>query len=137
MMTNKNVFLDTNVVLDFLDQKRENHGIAHKMMSRIVLNDYKVVISEDMLSTIFYIDKNSRKVLSFFKTIVKKWQVVSFGEKVILSSIGIALNEKADFEDVLQCLCAKENDCSILITNDKNFYDCGVSVYTMKQFLEK
>jgi len=51
--------------------------------------------------------------------------------------IGISLVKKLDLEDILQCLCAKENGCKILITNDKKFYDCCVSLYTIEEFLKE
>lgn len=46
------------------------------------------------------------------------------------------LQEKnLDLEDLLQCLCAKENGCGYLITNDKKFCDCGVKVMSSVEFL--
>jgi len=38
-------------------------------------------------------------------------------------------------EDTLQCLCAKENDCDMLITSDKHFYNCGMKIQTASEFL--
>jgi predicted nucleic acid-binding protein len=45
------------------------------------------------------------------------------------------LGNSLDLEDILQCLCAKENGCDVLITNDKKFYDCDIKIMTIKEFL--
>ena len=42
-------------------------------------------------------------------------------KEVIKSGIELAIEKNIDLEDILQCLCAKENGCGYLITNDKNF----------------
>ena len=131
----KRVFLDANVVLDFLDGKRAKNSQAVSLVKYLVINEWTIVISEDMLSTIFYIDKNSDRVLYFFKKISKDWQIIPFGMQVISDSISRALDYNLDLEDILQCLCAKENGCEVLITNDNKFHDCGLSIQTVDAFL--
>lgn len=132
----KKVFLDTNIILDFLDKKRPNHKKVQDLIKHLMLNGYSIVISEDMLSTIFYIDRDNIKVLNFFKNIVTKWEIVSYGVTLIENAVDIALENSLDLEDLMQCLCAKDNSCEVLITEDKGFWDCGVSIYTADDFLK-
>ena len=132
----KSVFLDTNIVLDILDSDRANHSDAKQLLAKVINDGYGVFISEDMLSTIFYIIKNKQAVLSFFKLILQQWQVVPFGNEVISGAIDRCLqNQGQDFEDTLQCLCAKQLKCDFLITHDANFTDCGIPVLTINKFL--
>lgn len=132
----KTVFLDTNIILDIVDSERENHEHAKNLLRKTIKEDSTVVISEDMLSTVYYIVKNKKAVLSFFQTIIQQWHVVAFGQKVISSAINYCLNnEGADFEDALQCFCAIENKCDLLISHDRNFIDCGIKVSSIKLFL--
>jgi len=49
----------------------------------------------------------------------------------------MSLEKDLDLEDVLQCLCAKENGCDVFITNDRKFYDCGINIMTTEAFLER
>jgi len=134
----KKVFLDTNIVLDIIDSTRKNHKFALEVVRYLLLNDYTIVISEDMLSTIFYISIQKKDALLFVKEVILiDWQIVSFGEDVIRTAINLSIEKNLDLEDLLQCLCAKENSCDVLITNDKKFFDCGVSIYTTENFLEK
>ncbi len=137
MVLNKRVFLDVNIVVDILDTKRKSHIDTKKLLNVIYKNDIEIVISEDMLSTIFYIVKDKKAVLNFFKVIQKSWVVSPFGDEVVKNSVELALRESVDFEDVLQCLCAKHNQCDTLITNDNNFIDCGLSICTVYEFLNE
>jgi predicted nucleic acid-binding protein len=136
-LVSKKIFLDINIVIDGIDKDRPNNTIASKLIYELIVNGYEIVISEDMLSTIYYIQKNKKRTLDFFKAIQYSWKISSFGKEVIRKAITLSLEKNLDLEDVLQCLCAKENDCQILITNDKKFYDCGLEILSAEAFLEK
>ena len=131
------VFLDTNVILDIIGAHRVAHEDAKKIWKMLVHEGTEIVVSEDMLSTIYYINEDKRYALEFFRHIQKKWDVVSFGKSVIEDAITLALEKDLDFEDVLPCLCAKEHACDMLITNDKKFYDCGLEILNTKAFINK
>lgn len=128
------VFLDTNIILDFLDHARPAHQDAKKIIHHLIMNDIETYLSEDMLTTIYYISKNKTKALEFFETVLHIWKIVSFGKERLFEAITIS-KEGKDFEDVLQCLSAKELQCSILITNDKEFYSCGIAIMNSTQFV--
>ena len=130
------IFLDTNIILDIIDAQRQNNKKIHLLLEHLILNDIDIVISEDMLSTIFYIQKDKQLVLKFLHSIQKRWIISSFGNSVIKKAIELSLEKNLDLEDTLQCLCAKENGCEALITSDIKFYDCGVSIYTIEDFLK-
>ena len=135
-MISKKIFLDTNIVLDIIDSTRSNHEKALQLGSYLLLNDYEIFVSEDMLTTLFYISSDKQKTLLFIKEVIfVDWKIVPFGTEVIKKAIDLSLEKKLDLEDVLQCLCAKENECRVFITNDKRFYDCGVEIMTSEEFL--
>ncbi|KIM02804.1 MAG: hypothetical protein KU28_05490 [Sulfurovum sp. PC08-66] len=134
-MVAKKVFLDTNIVLDIIDKNRLNHMKAKGIWEILIKNHSTIMISEDMLSTLFYINKDDSYTLEFFKLIQNRWDIVSFGTTVISNAIELSLEKTLDFEDVLQCLCAKENGCDVFITNDKKFYNCGIEIMTIEEFL--
>ena len=135
------IFLDTNIVLDFLDDKRFENKKAIKLINGAIINKDQLVISEDILTTIYYIAKKtvSRKdILIFFEMITFDFLIVGFGKNVIKKSIKLCQkNDKLDFEDVLQSVCAGSNNCDIIITNDKKFPVIKVPVKTTKDFLEE
>jgi predicted nucleic acid-binding protein len=130
------VYIDTNVVLDILDTKRSNHQKIKHLLQKIIENNLKIVISEDSLTTIYYIAREKQKVLDFFNVILEQWQIVSFGKTAISDAIALCkADEKLDFEDAVQCLCAKEKGCSMLITSDKTFVECGINIVDIDAFL--
>ena len=135
-MENNNIFLDINVVVDFIESSRGRHQKAVELIQYLTINDYAIHISEDMLTTIYYISKNKKAVLSFLRSVVDDWLVLSFGQPLIKEGIDLSLKYELDLEDVLQCLCARENNCSVLITNDNKFYDCGLSIQKVDGFLQ-
>jgi predicted nucleic acid-binding protein len=129
------VYLDTNIVADILDSSRTSHKKSLALLKKLILQNYEICISEDMLSTLFYISKDKETTLEFFQNVVfVDWKVFSFGERIIKEGVKLALTEKVDLEDLLQCLCAKENECDIIITNDKRFCDCGVQIMSVEEF---
>ena len=136
MMKNNNIFLDINVVVDFIESSRGRHQKAVELIQYLTINDYAIHISEDMLTTIYYISKNKKAALSFLKNVVDDWRVLSFGQQIVKTGIDLSLKHELDLEDVLQCLCARENDCAVLITNDNKFYDCGFPIQKVDKFLQ-
>ncbi len=131
------IYLDTNIILDILDSQRDNHHLATQLLKKIVDEDHKVFISEDILSTIYYVIKNKQAILEFFKLIIKEWNIIPFGEQTISTAIDLCLdNPKQDLEDSLQCLCAKNAGCDLLISRDSSFVDCDFPVMGLAGFLK-
>ena len=91
-----------------------------------------------MITTLYYILKDKITTLGFIDDVIfVDWTILSFGKSVLNQAVKLSLKENLDLEDTLQCFCAKENGCGILITNDKKFYDCGISIYTTEEFLKE
>lgn len=122
------IFLDINIVLDMMDSSRLNHSKSLELIEFCVIQDIDLCISEDMLSTIFYINSDKTYTLKFFQQIIKKWNILPFGIDTLESAIEFCMQNQCDLEDALQCMCAKNNNCDILLTSDKKFVDCGISI---------
>lgn len=135
---NKKVFLDTNIVADVMNGARAHHKDAMRLLEKLISDDYVVCISEDMISTLYYISKDKTSALEFFKNVIFiDWDILIFGKDILTEGIRISLDNGVDLEDALQCLCAKNNGCNILITNDKKFLDCGIEILTVERFLAR
>lgn len=127
------IFLDTNIILDILSPKRPNHKYHKDLIQKLF--EYEVFISEDMLSTIYYIVREKQQVLDFLSIILQEWNIVSFGEDVIKQAIKYVRQNGGDLEDALQCFCAKRYGCDILLTSDKKFVNCGIELLSYDEFL--
>ncbi|MEA1891548.1 MAG: type II toxin-antitoxin system VapC family toxin [Campylobacterota bacterium] len=133
----RNIFVDTNIVLDILDRQRASGHLVEDLWVKTLKENKKIYISEDMITTIFYLSRDKEKTLEFFKIILDDWNIVTFSKDMISKAINLSLENNLDLEDVLQCLCAKENECEVLITNDKQFYDCGVKIMSTKEYIDE
>lgn len=134
------IFLDANIVIDFLDDRRKNHELSKKLIEKCVFDGSEIVISEDILTTVFYVCKKNvsrKKLLDFFEMMICEFEIVGFGEDVVQESIeSCKKNSKLDFEDVLQCVCAKKNKCDLVVSNDKNFPDFKCKVVSVEEFMK-
>jgi len=123
------VFLDTNIVADFIDDKRPYHQSSMEFYKEMMHHDMQFCISEDMVTTLFYISKNKEATLAFLQNVIfVDWKILTFGQEVLNQAVQLSIDNKVDLEDMLQCLCAKAAFCDTLVTNDKNFYDCGIEI---------
>ena len=135
-MASRSVFLDTNIVADMIDPKRLHYREAMELLRKLVIGNYRAVISEDMLSTLYFISSDKRATLEFFEHIAyRHWDVVPYGDVVIREATRLSLATGQDLEDTLQCLCAKQEGCALILTEDKGFVDCGVEVIDYAGFL--
>lgn len=132
----KKIFLDTNVVADIIDAKRVGHQRAMELVEKAIYEDFALCVSEDMLTTLFYISKEKAKTLEFFKNVVfVDWEILNFSKEILFEGVELAQDGNLDLEDVLQCLCAKHNSCTAIITNDSKFFNCGLEIFSVEQFL--
>jgi predicted nucleic acid-binding protein len=123
------VFFDTNIVADLLDNSRRYHHDSLQVLEEYIQKDMRICISEDMISTLYYISKEKFAMLEFFKNVVfLDWEVLSYGKEILHHGVELSLKEEKDLEDILQCLCAKANGCSVIVTNDTDFYNCGIEI---------
>lgn len=133
------IFLDANIVIDFLDSDRKSHESSKKLLEKCILEGNELVISEDILTTVHYVCRKNisdSKIFDFFEMMTQEFEVVGFGEDVIKESIKFSRkNSKFDFEDVLQCVCAKKNKCDLVVSNDKKFPAFGCKVKNLAEFL--
>lgn len=133
----KKIFLDTNIVADIIDAKRVNHVRSMELMKKLIVEGSTVCISEDMITTLFYISKEKSATLQFFKNVVfVDWEILYFGNNVLIEGVDLALESHIDLEDLLQCLCAKKYGCDTIITNDLSFSSCGIEVKKMEEYMQ-
>ncbi len=129
------IFLDTNIVLDMLDTHRVHYDKAKALYVYLIENSYTIYISEDMLTTIYYIASDKKIVLAFLQIIEDEWQIVPYGKETIHKALAFSVENATDLEDTLQCFCAKVHRCQYIVTNDKKFVDCGIGIVNYEKFL--
>jgi predicted nucleic acid-binding protein len=133
----KNLFIDTNIILDLLAQRMPFYTDAAKLFSLADRKKIKLSISALCLADAHYIllkqnpDLEVRSILRRFKILVT---VLPLDNKIT----DLALNsEFRDFEDAIQYYTAIENDQDLIITrNQSDFRESKLPVMTAGEFIK-
>lgn len=134
----KQLFLDTNIILDLLAKRDPFYDDAAVLFS---LADKKIV--ELFVSSLTFANTNyillkqlkpeeAKRVLRKLKVLVN---VLSLDDKII----ELALNDKdfKDYEDALQYYTAIENRNDVIITrNKKDFHKAKLPIITAGEFIK-
>jgi len=135
------IFIDANIILDLLDNQRTSFEDSKKLIEYALFNGLNLAVSDDIITTIYYIAQKSvarKKLLKFIEFINKNFEILPFNKDIIAMAVDIALkNSSYDFEDTLQAVCALENGYKLIITNDNNFPKIdGLKILSSSEFLE-
>jgi predicted nucleic acid-binding protein len=132
------IFLDTNIILDLLDNQRQCHKDAVLLFELIDNGEVMAFFSESVVTTTDYI---LQKLLSkafraeFFEEISKKIQILSFSNMILDRALRLDFE---DLEDVILFQLALENKIDFFITNDKKLLNStlkGIQLVQAGQFL--
>ena len=129
------VFIDTNIVLDLLLQRRNFLINAEKIFSlaykgKIIL--YFSAVS--FVSVTYYLGKHTNKdIKAVLEDLCKIVKILPFDKHIIEKSL---YSNFKDIEDGYQYFTAKENGIPIIVTrNVKDFLVDDISVVTPEEFL--
>ena len=130
------VFIDTNVMLDFLGEREPFYLSSAKIATLADKGKIEIVVSALSYATVSYF---LTKFEGVEKTIEKlrKFKVISticeLDERIIEKGLN---SDFSDYEDSLQYYSALRKDCEVLITrNAKDFKKAEMSVLTPDEFL--
>ena len=130
------LFLDTNVMLDFLGERDPFYISAAKIATLADKSRLKITVSASTYDTISYF---LNKYYENKKTIdkLRKFKVISEICELDTLIIEKGLNSDfSDFEDSLQYYSALRKECDIIITrNGKDFTKSQIPVMTPDEFL--
>ena len=133
------IFLDTNVLLDYVQAERPNNEIAKILFELISKNHLEPYVSTqsviDMVYVLSKIDKV--KTMVFVNYLLNNANV----RPIDCFSLRIALNSgHPDFEDSAQLACAEDEECDVFLTSDAGILAREVDtmlVMTPGQFLDR
>ncbi|MFT4522862.1 MAG: putative nucleic acid-binding protein [Bacteroidia bacterium] len=131
------IFLDTNVMLDFLGERKPFYDSIAKIATLGEKDKLTLVVSPLSFATVNYLlskfedSKIVQEKLRKFKIICK---ICSLDEHTIEKGLNSSFK---DFEDALQYFSAAESDCKIIITrNGKDFKKSLLPVMSPDEFLK-
>jgi len=134
----KKVFLDTNVLLDFLlDREPFNDDVA-EILEQSLTQSFQICVSSITITDANYIigrAEGSKAAHKKTKKILELVTVENVGESTVHKSSN---SNFKDFEDGVQNFCAVEAKHQIIVTrNVKDFKESKLSILTPKEFLIK
>jgi predicted nucleic acid-binding protein len=134
----KNLFVDTNIVIDLLSRREPFYEEAAILFSLADKNQIRLSASALTIANTSYVlmrqtDANTAKsILQKLKMIIR---ILPLDHKII----DLALNDKtfSDFEDGLQYFTAVQHSHDLIITrNLKDFKHAKLPILTARQFIE-
>jgi predicted nucleic acid-binding protein len=130
------IFLDANVLIDLIDDKRKNHQDVIKLFNKII--DYDLYTSCDIITTIYYISRKIPNILEYIQKIIYICDIVPFGSYDSLEVIKLMKEDKQfiDLEDSIQYYLSWKMKVDYIITNDKNFYSPKIKKLTIQEALK-
>lgn len=130
------VFLDTNILLDFL-LRREGVDNAKEILKQGYQGKIDLYVSSLSFSNIAYIVRKQFKGEALYKmltTIREMVRIVSVDESIIDNAIN---SQAPDFEDAIQYFSAKDIKADYIVTNNiKDFLFSNIKVLTSKEFVQ-
>ena len=133
----KKIFIDTNILLDLLFQRRGFFLDAKRLFNYSKSRNIDIFISAISINTIYYLlqkkftKEHSKHLLEYIYDIT---DILPFDENIIFLAHQSSFK---DLEDAFQYFTAKEHHIPLLITrNIKDFAVDDLSVLSPQQFLE-
>ena len=139
MLQKKNIkiFLDTNVLLNYLTNREDDELEASiEIIKSCAFGQYEGYISLQCLPTIWFVlrkyDNETKR--SALRELCSIFTIVNISQMEVLDAINHTVF--TDFEDCLQSKCAKEANADFIITcNGKDFLHSEVRALSPNQFL--
>ncbi len=133
----KRVFIDTNIMLDFLGERHPYYEPIAKIATLSDKGKLKMVVSPISFTTVNYLLSKYENPKSAIEKL-RKFKVISEISIVNEHIVEKALNsEFSDFEDALQYFSATASNCDIIITrNAKDFRKSLLPIMSADEFLE-
>ena len=133
----ENVFIDTDVIVDFLTDRKPFSLESAKIFSLIDQKKIKGCVSSLSFSNLYYVLRKfgtHKKVISSLQDLSELVDILKVDSDIVKSALA---SDFKDFEDSIQYFAAQEHknvDC-IITRNIKDYKDSSLPVMTPETFL--
>ena len=137
----KVVFIDTNIIIDFIAERKPFDEAANKMFSLADNNDVLLVTSSLSFANAYYIIEktkvNSKEELrNTFTNLKMLIEIIPVTNSILDRSLADILF--SDFEDAIQYYASLERNCDCIVTrNLKHFKKSKIPVFSSSDFFNK
>jgi len=120
------VFLDVNVLLDFL-LKRNDFEIAKQILLKAKTREIKLYVSPSIIHTVsYYLQRsfNTDTCKLLLLELLKLVHIIESSDETIHQALNSSMD---DIEDAIHCYTAINQKMDYLITNDKDFQKAALT----------
>ena len=131
----KHIFLDTNIIIDFLADRKPCSTYAAKLFDFSLTGNLKIYVSAVSYNNIYYIlrqFKSSVETLRLLEELCDMTEVADVTKDIIKKSLK---SDFKDFEDAIQYNCALSlSKVDFIVTRDtKDFRKSALSIMTAEE----
>ena len=131
------IFLDTNVVIDFLGERKPFYESVAKILTLADNKKIKIFTSPTTIATTYYILNrldSSKIALEKIRKFKLLCDISVMDNEVIDKAI---ISNFKDFEDALQYFSAIATNCDLIITrNEKDFKSALIPILNCESYLQ-
>jgi predicted nucleic acid-binding protein len=131
------VFLDTNIVIDFLGEREHFYEAAAKILTLADRKKIKILTSPTSISNTYYLlakYESSKMALEKIRKFKVLCSISSMDDQVIEKAIN---SDFKDFEDAMQYFSAISSNCDLIVTrNEKDYKNALIPVMNAESYLQ-
>ena len=131
------IFLDTNIIIDFLGEREGFYDSAAKIMTLADHKKIKILTSPSSISNIYYLlskYENTKIALDKIRKFKVLCSISMMDDEVVEKAIN---SDFKDFEDAMQYFSARASDCDLIVTrNEKDFKNAMIPVMNAESYLQ-
>lgn len=131
------LFIDTNVLIDFLAKRDSFQSAVDKVFELILTGQAKGLVASHSITNIWYIlrkDFSSEERRELLLALLMYFDVVSLDKELLIQ--GLYRSDFSDYEDCLQEECACLAKAHYIVTrNKKDFSQSRISVVTPEELV--
>ena len=121
------LFLDTNIVIDFLTDRKPFSSLAGRLFDYSVKGEVKLYLSAVSYNNIYYVVRkvsSHKETIRILSSLIEMTEVIDSTSSIIKDSLNSDFN---DFEDALQYYVALHHNINYFISNDKQLKKEGLT----------
>jgi predicted nucleic acid-binding protein len=122
------VLLDTNIIMDALQERQPFDAPAKEIMKRSQEGDTICLFTANAATDIFYLYSMARGVKSAriaLEFLLNQYSVISVAHEDCIKALSIPID---DFEDALVVACAQKANVEYVVTRDEKLLTCDLPI---------
>lgn len=131
------IFLDTNIIIDFLVEREVFYEPAAKIMTLADRKKIKIFTSPSSISNSYYLlskYENTKTALEKIRKFKVLCSISMMDDEVVEKAIN---SDFKDFEDAMQYFSALASHCDLIVTrNEKDFKNAMIPVMNGESYLQ-